>query len=47
MDKGVILMGEAAQAYIQYKYAELTVIGLVLGGLVIALVYLLFRVTKD
>lgn len=42
MDKGIILMGEAAQAYITYKYVELGV-GCILLAILGVGIYKVFK----
>ncbi len=47
MEKGIVLVGEAAQAYVQYKYVEL----FWLGGIVIlfccAMIFFMFKAMRD
>ncbi len=46
-DQGVVLMGEAAKAYVQFKYTELYWMIGVMAAIVIFLILFLFVISKN
>lgn len=46
MEKGIILMGEAAQAYVTFKYVELVIFGIIIGFFVVIMGIFVYKMIK-